>query len=362
MLFNFKNKLKIDILNAPREHTDYIKGELHYIEESQFLKSDCDVIISFCDDVKINLKNSIQVKAPVGYDDESIYWFDPNNEIARIDFSDFQSQTTHLSISTQFNVHFFYIIVLYILSFKMLKFNGTFFHASAIKYQNRTILFPAWRHVGKTNLMLSFIKDGAELIADDGVILFDNGSFIPFSKRMNLLYFNFLEYPELVDKVSPQMRELKLFMDRVRKGDFEINDRSSTLFLKLIREKVPNNKVTEVKQIPKKYFVDVIIHLNKNMNADLNYLDIQKINKDKLAVKCAEITDFELSHFSLAYNISKIINDNIQVELLEKSKELFYSIFHSSLKNSKNLYELNFNKHLKSAEAKKAICEILKNN
>ena len=140
MLFNFNNQIRIEIINPPKDHGEYLKKELHFIEESKFLKSNCDVIISFDSELKMNKKNNIKVKAPVGYDKDGVYLYDQNNELARINFYGFSEKTTEVVVNNNFNIHFLYILVLYLLSFKAIKHKGTFFHASAIKYKGKNFI------------------------------------------------------------------------------------------------------------------------------------------------------------------------------------------------------------------------------
>lgn len=359
MLFNFNNQVRIDIINPPKEHGEYLKNELHFIEESKFLKSNCDVIISFDSDLKMNKKNNIKVKAPLGFDKDGVYLYDQNNELARINFYGFSEKTTEIVVSNNFNIHFLYILVLYLLSFKAIKHKGTFFHASAIKYKGRNFLFPAWRHVGKTNLMLSFLRSGAELIADDGVILYKNGEFIPFSKRMNLLYYNFSAFPELIEKVSPKMKELKIFMDKTRSGEYEFSENSQNLFLKLIREKVSNKSITGFERKPKKEKIDIVVHLNKKMDDNSSEIVINDIDIKNLVTKSIQISDFELSHFISAYNISSIVNNNLNDNILNNINSQLGEIFLGSFTKANNLFELNFNHHLQAEKAKRKLCDYI---
>ena len=213
MLFSLYDKLKIKILEPPQRFEEFLKEELSFSSDDYSKDiDDIDVLIQFKDDMEIS-SSSVIHKAPVAYDEKGVFWFDPNHKIARIDFDNFDSGLTKLNVSSQFNTHFLYILVLYLISFKSIRDGGVFCHASAVKYNDKTIIFPAWRHVGKTNLMLELLKDGAELISDDGMILYRNGELVTFSKRLHLLYFNFSSNPELLEKVDKHTLRLIEFVD-----------------------------------------------------------------------------------------------------------------------------------------------------
>ena len=355
MLFNFNDLVKIDIVNPPSAYREYVENELHFIEPSSHLVGEQDVIFTFRDDLQMHPEKAQKVIPPVGYDKEGVFWFDPNNEIARVNFNDFQKGTTSINVSTGFNTHFLYILVLYSLSFKALLHGGTFFHASAVNYKGQSLLFPAWRHVGKTNLMLALLQDGAELIADDGVILFNTGEFMPFSRRMNLLYFNFLSFPELLDKASPKMKELKSFMDTARNGEFGLSEKSKNLFQKLIREKIPNNAISGADHYPKKYKVDQVIHLNKKITSENKAPSLQEIDRVSLVNKSTETTLFELSHFITAYQISALTQNHQPEDFLDNASSNVRNVFNEGLKHAKGLFDLSFSNVMPINEVKSII-------
>lgn len=72
-------------------------------------------------------------------------------------------------------------------------------HASGVDYDGTTIIFPAWRHTGKTNTMLTFVMDGASYLGDDRVFIDEHGTAWGFSIPVNLLYYNLQAFPSLAD-------------------------------------------------------------------------------------------------------------------------------------------------------------------
>lgn len=78
-------------------------------------------------------------------------------------------------------------------------------HASAVVYNGKTIVLPAWRHTGKTNTMLELLNRGASFLTDDRLWLNKNGTAHPYPVSINLLPYNFRAFPDLqasaVDRV-----------------------------------------------------------------------------------------------------------------------------------------------------------------
>ncbi len=341
MIFNLLDLIKIKINNPPEKIYNYLIDEFHFINNVDNKNLTTDVEVNFYDEVKIN-KNNFIVRAPVGYDSEGVYWYDTNNNIARINFNDFDKGKTILNVSTNFNEHFLYILILYLISFKALKFNGVFCHASAVNYKNKTLLFPAWRHTGKTNLMLRFLEDGAELISDDGVLMFDDGRIISYSKRIHLLYYNFLRYPSLSEFLDNDMKSLFNLLDINNKSTL-VSKETFNVLNKLIRVRIKNKLLTNKRHSPKFFKCDVIYNLNKKLS--YNTHKINPISLEKLAVKASETSIFELGHFLTAYNAWSLMESNYS-NILEDPNKQFNKVFNKAFSKIKNTYEISFYKDI----------------
>lgn len=79
----------------------------------------------------------------------------------------------------------------------MLKDEGVgLVHASGVRYNGETYIFPAWRHTGKTNTMLGLILDGASYISDDRVWVSEDGEVYGYPLPINMLPYNYNSFPE----------------------------------------------------------------------------------------------------------------------------------------------------------------------
>ena len=358
MLFDLNQLIKIDIINPPAQHRDYIEKEYHFLTPPAVLENDHDARITFRDDLKFDPVRAVSVGSPVGYDGDGVFWFDPSHEMARIDFDNFEYGTTPLTVSSRFNVHFLYILVLYLISFKAIRRGGVFCHAAAVHYRGKTLLMPAWRHAGKTNLLLAFVEDGGELIADDGVLLFDNGEILSYSKRVHLLYFNLMAYPQLFQKIEPSIRTLMSFVENACAGTYGLADETVELFQKLIRVRLPNSFISGKEHKPKGYCCDVVINLSPNFAESEDGVSLAPMHLGRLATKTTESTLFELSHFLTAYH-TYALTQGKSIALLEESSERISNIFTKGFSKASGLFELTFNRHFDANEVKQLVDEYL---
>jgi len=89
---------------------------------------------------------------------------------------------------------------------------GTVLHASAAGF-SRAIIFTAWQHTGKTDLMLYSIKCGASYLSDDHIIILDKKAY-SFPIYLNLFDYNFRSHPWLIEKLNRGIR-IKYKLDKL---------------------------------------------------------------------------------------------------------------------------------------------------
>jgi hypothetical protein len=73
-------------------------------------------------------------------------------------------------------------------------------HSSGVKYNGETYIFPAWRHTGKTNIMLTFLQKGAHYLGDDRLFIGADGTVRGYPTDLHLLSYNYRSFPELAPR------------------------------------------------------------------------------------------------------------------------------------------------------------------
>jgi len=70
-------------------------------------------------------------------------------------------------------------------------------HASGVRLDGQTTLFPAWRGAGKTNTLLSLLREGADFLSDDRLWVGADGTAVGYPLGVNLQPFNIESFPEI---------------------------------------------------------------------------------------------------------------------------------------------------------------------
>lgn len=98
-------------------------------------------------------------------------------------------------------------------------------HASGVRRNGETIIFPAWRHTGKTNTMLTMLSNGGEYLSDDRMWVGNDGTIRPFPIPIHLLSYNYNSFPSLSDGVS----DVLLSMASTKIGE-KVYDNTGTMY------------------------------------------------------------------------------------------------------------------------------------
>lgn len=70
-------------------------------------------------------------------------------------------------------------------------------HASAFRFKKESYVLPAWRHTGKSNTLISAMKEGSDYISDDRLFISAEGDIISFNLPFHILPYNLITFPEL---------------------------------------------------------------------------------------------------------------------------------------------------------------------
>lgn len=339
MILNLNNLVTAEFRPSTGPLIQYIKEEYASLCSEENLNKPSDIIVMVVDNLRMK-NNHVYIREPVSYDDESVFWYDSKKHLTRIDFSNFEQPGTKLFVDSNFDTHFFSIIIEYLISFKLFGSGACFCHASAVEYHGKTLVFPAWRHVGKTNLLLSFLKSGARYIADDWTVLFRDGHVLPLPKRLNLLYYNFVRYPFLMENLDSGAKALIRFVEKAMDGYFDLGCDVVETLRKKVRIRKPVGEYFQSKHPIKSKKTDYVFLLRRRMESEGNIKIIKK-STEEFTTMVSSIVEFEHSHFHTAY-ISHKIRTGVEDAYLEKRSILLESILRDSFQTIGKLYELSY--------------------
>ena len=102
---------------------------------------------------------------------------------------------------------------------------ATLVHSSAVCRDGVGYLLPAWAHTGKTNVALSFLRDGYSYMADDWCFVSESGEILGYPRWLNLFDYNFEVRGARAPSLDP--RVLKRLRRRLAVAEFARSLRES---------------------------------------------------------------------------------------------------------------------------------------
>ena len=174
---------------------------------------------------------------------------------------------------------------------------------SAFDVDGKGILCPAWRNVGKTNLLLEFMKRGAKYIADDWVLI-RQGQLVSLPKRLNLLYYNFKANPDIAELASSEFRALVRFIRSVEEGVYDLNQDVLDQLKDQARWRVRVDELFGANSVTRQRQIDGVFALRRVLDPSRPIVPTP-ISLHELTSMFGAIMRFEQSYFYLYYDAVK---------------------------------------------------------
>ena len=178
-----------------------------------------------------------------------------------------------------------------------------FLHAGGISKEGKTFLFTGGGGVGKTSLVLNFIRRGYEYLGDDWILLGGNGMVYPLPKPVHIYDYN-LKDEEIARNVLGNKRHYyKLLFKFFQWGERIAPNRYIRAILQRFRPRfsVPIHKIYSKAKISQPNLVSRIFLLGRR---DVNgkYIEVNKdIMPQEVATRLAFVNLFERNYFFKEY-------------------------------------------------------------
>lgn len=319
-----------------------------------------DIVVQLTEDISSE-ERSVHVRGPVAYDDKGVFLHHnlPGNveyNAFRIDFDAIGHGTCKVTCDPDFNAHFFAIIVDYLIHVHLLQHDAAYCHSSAFEYDGNVIVCPAWRQVGKTNLLLSFLNEEITYIADDWCVLHKDGQVSALPKRLNLLYYNFCQYPDLLEKTPDEFESLVRFINQAESGEIDLNkDVIDTLTDQARMRLSPYDLFADV--LEEKQPIDYLFLLRRDSSKESS-VSRKQLSPESFPYRKQSILEFEQSYFHMAYHVHKAQTGNVN-PYLEKSKQRTIDILENVADETPEMFELTAPSQQSSKEIKELIQETI---
>ncbi len=360
MYLDILGLVEVEVRGSGDNLRNYLRHEYSAFEVDDPTDRIPDVVIHLVEDVSSE-ERSVHVRGPVAYDDDGVFLHhnlpgEVEYNAFRIDFDVIGHDTCKVTCDPSFNPHFFAIIVDYLIHIHLLQHDATYCHSSAFEYDGNVIVCPAWRHVGKTNLLLSFLEEDITYIADDWCVLHKDGKVSALPKRLNLLYYNFCRYPSLLENTPDEFESLVRFINRAESGEIDLNkDVIDTLTDQARMRLSPHDLFDGV--LEQKQSVDYLFLLRRNSSKD-SRVTRQQLSPEAFPYRKHSILEFEQSYFHMAYQVHKAQTGSVN-HYLENTKQRTIEILESVADETPEMFELTAPSQQSSKEIKNLIQETI---
>ena len=115
---------------------------------------------------------------------------------------------SHIKASEKTSPYFLSDLIEFLLRQRMSNEGFALVHASAVQVDDTTYVFPAWRHTGKTNTLISLLQeDNSGYLSDDRVWIRNDGTVLGYPLPINMYPYNYNAFPNLSpSKTSEKIR------------------------------------------------------------------------------------------------------------------------------------------------------------
>ncbi len=301
---------------------DHIEKDYHPFKVDKEDIEDIDIDVQFVEE-KSSEAESVHVREPVAYDEKGVF-FHPSGSwsVMRVDFDAIGNGTCRVTCDVGFNRYLLGKLFDHLVHFYLLDNDAALCHSTAFKYDGSVFVCPAWRNVGKTNLLLTLLEDGAEYIADDLCVLKKDGTVKSLPKRLNLLHYNFQEYPNLLDETSQEFQGLWEFVQRARSGEFGLSDDEIDTLTSQARMRISPYEAFDQEPTVESQKIDNFCLLRKVSGENVP-VTRSTIDPEELANRMYATMEFEMSYTLLGYRTHKAQFGRVNSYLEEaKSKHM----------------------------------------
>ena len=226
------------------------------------------------------------------------------------------------------------LLVEYQLRLKLLEMGWSLIHASGVRYNGETIVFPAWRHTGKTNTMLTFLQNGASYLSDDRLFIREDGKVGGYPTDLHLMSYNYQSFPDLApDSLVSEARSLMSHkINDITKSRSSIVSKGINLANEVViaedhwvsvDEKFPNAEIVLKDELDK-------IVLLRTTSADKPYIETVAGNSLTDSLSSINYREWDLDLLEIGMASKSLIDDINQhgpvMSMIEDQKKIFQSV------------------------------------
>lgn len=337
MTYNLNlNLFNLKLTNAQKKHINYFKSQFFKINAKNKNLINIEVIFK-----KISLPKEIKLlEEDFQFDkNNNSYILDTQKNVAKINFTKLSANNLTCEVDSNFDLYYLYA---YILEPLLIIFGAkkriSFVHSSAIEKEGESTLFPAWRHTGKTHLVLNkTVNEDYSFMGDDFTLIYNKTLYL-YPKKINLFSYNLKGFPKLYEFISPGLKNrLKImtwFKNSLEKLSYIFSGSMSKVLYRVsqLAEVATNFKASPT-------------------DLGIKFSEKSSLNKTVLLQRANYLLDSHLNNSNdISYKLTSTILFEIQdfMNLYQKSCYVAGKALNKDIQNFKNNYmkncETNFKK------------------
>ncbi len=350
MYINYLDLFSIQIESDASKLVSFLKQEYKY-ECSKEQKNKALVHLIIEEDSR--KESDYVVREPVSYDNKGVYIFDKQNKKLRINFSSLGDKSSEINCDPNFHPPFFAILIDYLASVYALSKKQILIHASCFSYKGTNILCPAWRNVGKTNSLLTFMRDGAHYLSDDWCLVDELGCATSIPKAVCLFDYNLSSFPQIASRIETSLLPLIQFLALTETGKMEVNELVDADIRKNLIRRISPEDLFPDKVLHQSEKIDVVFNLVKNSINPSERVISSNLKSEILIRRMYEVLRLEQSPFRLAYSVHKARTGE-ENKYLKEEKEIFFDVASKAFRDM-DIFELLVSDQKKSNDVKTEI-------
>lgn len=205
----------------------------------------------------------------------------------------------HIYVSPDWEPFFATYVVEFRIRQELVRDGRALVHASGVELNGETTLFPAWRGGGKTNTLLSLLREGANYLSDDRLWVGDDGGAIGYPLAVNLQPYNVKSFPEIEpqhDGIQEYARdEVSTFLEMNLNSSSIVHQGINFLNAKFLQEN--GREFTDLSEVfPRsdhvaESTVDNVVALTAAPNG--NHVSVEEISAERMTSEVNAISYYE---------------------------------------------------------------------
>ncbi len=336
--------------------TDYLQAEYAGSAAPESPDEMPDIRIELVDD-QSDAMASKAFSPRVSRDGYGVYLNDGHDRCLRLDFASLSGESWHATCDWDFDPLVFDSLLTQLVQLRLLCRGQCLLPAAAFEQAGRTVLMAGGPSSGKTNLLLSFVAEGALFLADDRVALGRDGKVTGLGKRLHITYRNLEAFPDLAQRLSEPAAAMMNFLGYTRSGEVEVSPALVQHLETSLRSEVAPADLLDRTLEPGGSTLDTLLLLDQRP-WERGIVKTESVDPGALVGCLTALFERGLEDLLLAYRVYREQTGQ-QAELLDAWRPACEGFLTEAVRRSARACRVQIPAHYAAGAAPQAVCALL---